>query len=66
MPRVHSKTKWASIAAALSAVLAALASQVGLGYPSWVAGLIAAAAAFLGGYRAPSPADNQDPEAVAA
>jgi hypothetical protein len=62
---IHSKVKWASIAAALSAVLTALASQVGLGYPSWVAGLLAAAAAFLGGYHAPSPADNQDPEAVA-
>lgn len=62
---IHKKVKWATIAAALSAVLSALASQVGLGYPSWVAGLLAAGAAFLGGYHAPSPADNQDPEAVA-
>lgn len=62
---IHKKVKWATIAAALSAVLSALASQVGLGYPSWVAGLLAACAAFLGGYHAPSPADNQDPEAVA-
>lgn len=65
MSNIHPKVSWAALAGLVAAVLTALAPTVGVHFGPALASLLTAICAVLAGYSAPSPADNQDPEAVA-
>lgn len=62
---IHIKVRWAALAGALAALLTAVGPTVGVHLGASWASLLTAICAVLAGYSAPSPADNQDPEAVA-
>lgn len=65
MSKLHPKIRWAALAGALVALLTALAPTVGVHYGATAAAVLTALCAVLAGWTAKSPADNQDPEAVA-